>query len=251
MKVNYNLNLNLLSGKKDKDKNKEDKKHKHKKKDKDKAKERKAAEEVVASQSVAAPIKLTIAKDKLVPETPSHGIKIKIPKERLKVEEPIPPPQAAPPSGMGQLKIKIGKELISERRLPETADAKKQRAAAGSQVPRNRGFKQNGHQDTRKVRGGYGGRGRGRGAHPLASQFQHPPHQFYPYHPPPHMYMYPPPAADPMFHHHPGYYQYPPHMYQPPPLVPNLAMPDFQLPPPPPLPSDPPPQAPPPPPPPE
>lgn len=204
----------------------------------------------MASQSVAAPIKLTIPKEKLMPEIPSHGIKIKIPKERLKVEEPMLIAHATPTGSTGQLKIKIGKELISERRLPDTADAKKR--AAGSQVSRSRGFKQNGHLDSRKVRGGYGGRGRGRGAHPPANQFQHPPQQFYPY-PPPHMYMYPPPAAaDPVFHHHPGFYQYPPHMYQQPlPLVPNLGMPDFQQPPPPPLPSDPPPQAPPPPPPPE
>ncbi|XP_059481871.1 cyclin-T1 isoform X2 [Neocloeon triangulifer] len=130
-------------GKKDKEKSKEEKKHKHKKKDK--SKEKRSADEATSSP-VTAPIKLTISKEKL--DTPSVGsIKIKIPKERLKVEESLP--SVTQMSSSGGIKFKIGNELISERRLPESSDAKKRND--NGQASRGRGFKQNGHQDSRKV----------------------------------------------------------------------------------------------------
>lgn len=246
---------------KDKDRNREEKKHKHKKKDREKAREEKNA----AEQS--APIKLTIHKDKVTnfsqdnkssPLSQDTTLKIKIPKERLKVESPpvaSSSTSTASSVALGGLKIKIGKEVISERRLessPSEHTSRKQRANESARVQnpgqsRRNYNKQNGHQD-RKVRGGYT---RGRGRAPPMHQPPPPlppppyPHQYYPYPPPPPpMYMYPSEAQ-----HMYGYYPSQPNMYQqypPPPLSLH-----FQNPPPPPLPDGPPPIAPPPPPPPE
>ncbi|XP_074107275.1 uncharacterized protein LOC141532717 [Cotesia typhae] len=106
---------------KDKDKEKSKDKHKHKHKDKDKHRDKEKDKEKEKSKdggvdkrdkhddSVTAPIRITIPKDKLnlvdTPDgkkkSPSAGIKIKIPKERLKNKE-------APAAGhQGPLKIKI------------------------------------------------------------------------------------------------------------------------------------------------
>ncbi|CAB3383624.1 Hypothetical predicted protein [Cloeon dipterum] len=212
-------------GKKDKERSKEEKKHKHKKKDK--SKERHKSEESSEPSTSAmpapptTPLKMSIPKDKL--ESPLGSLKIKIPKARVKVEEPIAAP-AQPPTVL-PIKIKIGKELITECRLSDSSDTRKRQDGNS----RGRSHKSNGHQDVRKVRGGHSGRARGRFSQ--LPQFQQ--HHFYAYPPPP------PPAPFSNLFRHPDYSQIPPPM----------SMPNLQQPPPPPLPSDPPPEAPPPPPP--
>ncbi|CAG5092073.1 Similar to CCNT1: Cyclin-T1 (Equus caballus) [Cotesia congregata] len=136
---------------KDKDKDKSKDKHKHKHKDKDKhrdkdkdkegkdkkdgAEKRDKHEEAVT----AAPIKITIPKDKLnlvdTPDSkkksPSAGIKIKIPKERLKNKE-------LPTAGhQGPLKIKIRTNTAASGQ-PEgynVDNRKREREDSGGQPP--------------------------------------------------------------------------------------------------------------------
>ncbi|XP_011149787.2 cyclin-T isoform X2 [Harpegnathos saltator] len=125
---------------KDKDKTREKHKHKHKDKDKEKHRE-KDKERIEESPATAAPIKITIPKDKLnlsSTEAPtsvniagagsgaaslpdknkspqSTGLKIKIPKERLKGAADSMASSAAQPvvHGMVPLKIKIRTDTIS------------------------------------------------------------------------------------------------------------------------------------------
>lgn len=118
---------------KDKEKSKEKHKHKHKDKDKEKHREKKdkeKSEEMLA----AAPIKITIPKDKLNLGTEasptvvgggpgsldknispqSTGLKIKIPKERLKGTDNVPSSSPAqPPMVQAPLKIKIRTDGMS------------------------------------------------------------------------------------------------------------------------------------------
>ncbi|XP_032690087.1 cyclin-T isoform X2 [Odontomachus brunneus] len=118
---------------KDKDKSRE--KHKHKHKDKDKEKHREKDKERSEETPSAAPIKITIPKDKLnlSTEAPpstniaagssaalpdknkspqSTGLKIKIPKERLKGADSMPS-SPAQPMVQGPLKIKIRTDSIA------------------------------------------------------------------------------------------------------------------------------------------
>lgn len=117
---------------KDKDKNREKHKHKHKDKEKHREKDKDRSEEAPS----AAPIKITIPKDKLNLSTEaspsvniavvgssaalsdknkspqSTGLKIKIPKERLKGADSVPS-SPAQPVVQGPLKIKIRTDSIS------------------------------------------------------------------------------------------------------------------------------------------
>ncbi|XP_011161235.2 cyclin-T isoform X2 [Solenopsis invicta] len=115
---------------KDKEKSKEKHKHKHKDKDKEKHREKKDKEKNEETPTTA-PIKITIPKDKLNLSTEasptvggglgssdknispqSTGLKIKIPKERLKGTDSVPTSSAAqPPMVQGPLKIKIRTDL--------------------------------------------------------------------------------------------------------------------------------------------
>ncbi|XP_012534582.2 cyclin-T isoform X2 [Monomorium pharaonis] len=116
---------------KDKEKSKEKHKHKHKDKDKEKHREKKNKEKSEETP-VTAPIKITIPKDKLNLGTEasptviggstsssdknispqSTGLKIKIPKERLKGTDNVPSSSPAQPSVVqGPLKIKIRTDL--------------------------------------------------------------------------------------------------------------------------------------------
>lgn len=99
---------------KDKDRSKEDKekKKKHKDKDREKHKEKnKEREKQLEVIPMAQPIKITISKDKIQPPDPGiigAGLKIKIPKDRLKPDTiSSEPPPTAP------LKIKIPKDVIN------------------------------------------------------------------------------------------------------------------------------------------
>ncbi|CAL1683105.1 unnamed protein product [Lasius platythorax] len=116
---------------KDKEKSKEKHKHKHKDKDKERHREKKERSEEIAA---AAPIKITIPKDKLNLSTEASptvlstgigssenknispqgtGLKIKIPKERLKGTDNVPNSSAQLPAVQGSLKIKIRTDGIS------------------------------------------------------------------------------------------------------------------------------------------
>ncbi|KAL0131643.1 hypothetical protein PUN28_002884 [Cardiocondyla obscurior] len=119
---------------KHKDKEKSKEKHKHKHKDKDKEKHREKKDKEKEETPTAAPIKITIPKDKLNLSTEasstvvgggpslldknispqSTGLKIKIPKERLKGTDNVPSSSPAqPPVVQGSLKIKIRTDGIS------------------------------------------------------------------------------------------------------------------------------------------
>ncbi|KAL6441958.1 hypothetical protein ACFW04_002371 [Cataglyphis niger] len=121
---------------KDKDKSKEKHKHKHKDKDKDRHREKKERNE---ETSAAAPIKITIPKDKLNLSTETSstmlnagssssenknispqgtGLKIKIPKERLKGTDNVSNSPAQLPMVQGSLKIKIRTDGISRSSAP-------------------------------------------------------------------------------------------------------------------------------------
>ncbi|KAM0724521.1 Cyclin-T [Formica fusca] len=116
---------------KDKEKSKEKHKHKHKDKDKERHREKKERSEETPA---AAPIKITIPKDKLNLSTETSstmlsagsslsenknispqgtGLKIKIPKERLKGTDNVPNSPAQLPVVQGSLKIKIRTDGIS------------------------------------------------------------------------------------------------------------------------------------------
>lgn len=118
---------------KDKEKSKEKHKHKHKDKDKERHREKKDKEKSEEAPT-AAPIKITIPKDKLNLSTESSPtviaasagasdknispqstvLKIKIPKERLKGADNVPGSSPAqPPVVQGPLKIKIRTDVIS------------------------------------------------------------------------------------------------------------------------------------------
>ncbi|XP_012218291.2 cyclin-T isoform X1 [Linepithema humile] len=116
---------------KDKEKSKEKHKHKHKDKDKERHREKKDKERNEDTPT-AAPIKITIPKDKLNLSTESSPtvigagmsdknispqstvLKIKIPKERLKVADNVPVSSPVqPPVVQGPLKIKIRTDGIS------------------------------------------------------------------------------------------------------------------------------------------
>lgn len=150
---------------KDKDKSRE--KHKHKHKDKDKEKHREKDKERSEEAPAAAPIKITIPKDKLNLSTEaspsmnimagssamlpnkspqSTGLKIKIPKERLKGADSVPS-SPAQPVVQGPLKIKIRTDSISRSsaaptslspqappppQLPTTASSSSSGATSGS-----------------------------------------------------------------------------------------------------------------------
>ncbi|XP_014471185.1 PREDICTED: cyclin-T2 isoform X2 [Dinoponera quadriceps] len=120
--------------KKHKEKDKSREKHKHKHKDKDKEKHREKGKERSEEIPAAAPIKITIPKDKLNLSTEASpnvtvasagnsaalsnkspqntGLKIKIPKERLKGTDSVPS-SPAQPVVQGPLKIKIRTDSIS------------------------------------------------------------------------------------------------------------------------------------------
>ncbi|XP_011689177.1 PREDICTED: cyclin-T isoform X2 [Wasmannia auropunctata] len=117
---------------KHKDKEKSKEKHKHKHKDKDKEKHREKKDKAKSEETpAAAPIKITIPKDKLNLGTEasptvvgagtglsdkniSPGLKIKIPKERLKGTDSVPSSSPAQPTMVqGPLKIKIRTDGIS------------------------------------------------------------------------------------------------------------------------------------------
>ncbi|XP_072761220.1 uncharacterized protein [Anoplolepis gracilipes] len=121
---------------KDKEKSKEKHKHKHKDKDKERHREKKERSEETPA---AAPIKITIPKDKLNLSTEtsstmlsagpsssenknispqSTGLKIKIPKERLKGTDNVPNSPAQLPVVQGSLKIKIRTDGISRSSAP-------------------------------------------------------------------------------------------------------------------------------------
>ncbi|GJQ81412.1 putative domain present in cyclins, TFIIB and Retinoblastoma [Trypoxylus dichotomus] len=100
---------------KDKDRSKEDKERKKKHKDKDREKHKdKSKEKEKQAEAVppaAQPIKITISKDKIQPPDPaiiSAGLKIKIPKDRLK-----PDTISNESTPTAPLKIKISKEVIN------------------------------------------------------------------------------------------------------------------------------------------
>lgn len=119
---------------KDKEKSKEKHKHKHKDKDKEKHREKKDKEKSEETAATA-PIRITIPKDKLNLSTEasptvvgggpssdknispqSTGLKIKIPKERLKGTDSVPSSSPAqPPMVQGPLKIKIRTDLCISR----------------------------------------------------------------------------------------------------------------------------------------
>lgn len=127
---------------KDKEKSKEKHKHKHKDKDKEKHREKKDKEKSEETPTAAAPIKITIPKDKLNLGTEasstvasagpgsldknispqSTGLKIKIPKERLKGTDSVPSSSPAqPPMVQGPLKIKIRTDLTGISRSSAAA----------------------------------------------------------------------------------------------------------------------------------
>ncbi|XP_066593168.1 cyclin-T-like isoform X5 [Prorops nasuta] len=126
---------------KGKDKSKDKHKHKHREKDKDKNREDKEKDKDKSDESsLAVPIKITIPKDKLnlgtesssLPgalmheknKSPPHGsgtgLKIKIPKERLKGSENTGAP-VAQPVVQAPLKIKIRTDAISRSGAPMLA----------------------------------------------------------------------------------------------------------------------------------
>ncbi|XP_065331982.1 cyclin-T1 isoform X2 [Cloeon dipterum] len=133
-------------GKKDKERSKDERKHKHKKKDKSKERHRSEESSEPSTSAMPAPpttpLKMSIPKDKL--ESPLGSLKIKIPKARVKVEEPIAAP-AQPPTVL-PIKIKIGKELMTERSVSGSDVRKCQDGNS-----RGRSHKSNGHQDVRKA----------------------------------------------------------------------------------------------------
>ncbi|XP_029165717.1 cyclin-T isoform X2 [Nylanderia fulva] len=127
---------------KDKEKSKEKHKHKHKDKDKERHREKKERSEEVAA-TAAAPIKITIPKDKLNLSTDTSpsvlggasssseqnknispqgtGLKIKIPKERLKGTDSVSSSPAQ--QVQGSLKIKIRTDGISRSSVPPPASS--------------------------------------------------------------------------------------------------------------------------------
>nr|CAD7393828.1 unnamed protein product [Timema cristinae] len=248
----------------DKDKKHKDKKHKHREKDKDRHKIEKPSEMV----AIAAPIKITIPKDKLVlspnmeQNATSGGLKFKIAKERLT-------PQNTSSSG-GSLKMKISKDIVifnnataappaesssrkRERSSPVTEVSAKSARLSGTGADasrRSHHAKQNGVESSTRGRGSssqphFSG-SKVRGGPPRLDVTRPPPPPFPPmgYNYPPQYYpnyqpfMYPPPPhPDQMY----GYYSVPQFLYQTQPPLPKE-------PPPPPLPVGPPPNKPPPPP---
>lgn len=135
---------------KDKEKSKEKHKHKHKDKDKERHREKKQRNEETPA---AAPIKITIPKDKLnlSAETSSTmlstsssssenknispqgtGLKIKIPKERLKGTDNVPNSPAQLPMVQGSLKIKIRTDAISRSSAPPPPSSSSTNGSSGS-----------------------------------------------------------------------------------------------------------------------
>nr|CAD7397816.1 unnamed protein product [Timema poppensis] len=259
----------------DKDKKHKDKKHKHREKDKDRHKIEKPSEMV----AIAAPIKITIPKDKLVlspnmeQNATSGGLKFKIAKERLT-------PQNISSSG-GSLKMKISKDSVifnnataappaesssrkRERSSPVTEVSAKSARLSGTGADasrRSHHAKQNGVESSTRGRGSssqphFSG-SKVRGGPPRLDVTRPPPPPPFPpmgYNYPPQYYpnyqpfMYPPPPhPDQMYPPTPhpdqmyGYYGVPQFLYQTQPPLPKE-------PPPPPLPVGPPPNKPPPPP---
>lgn len=145
---------------KDRDRSKDEKKKKHKDKDKEKHKHKSEKEQVEAVP--AQPIKITISKDKIQPPEmplPGAGLKIKIPKERLKTD---PVPDA--PAPVAALKIKIPKDVIKnnnfhsgsesrkrERDRTSPSDAPSSKAQKTSYSGRASDCKQNGRSSFNKV----------------------------------------------------------------------------------------------------
>ncbi|XP_065169043.1 cyclin-T2 isoform X2 [Atheta coriaria] len=114
---------------KDKEKSREEKEKKRKHKDKDKEKHKSKNRDKDKPHGSDEPIKITISKDKIqhppeVAPTPSVGLKIKIPKDKIKTEiiEPLPPPQSTP-----AIKIKISKEVINIGAAPDSGGKKRER----------------------------------------------------------------------------------------------------------------------------
>ena len=243
---------------KDKDKSREERKHRHKHKDKDRHK---------SEKTEAAPIKITIPKDKIV-NSILEPVKLKIMKDRLKDSDSTgSSPQSAPSGG---LKIKISKDVISNFGSNSAAPAeapsssrKRDRTSPPPPGPPSKSARLNTSAGDHKRNVNNYGKQNGvehhrRGSHysgnKVGPRYSNPPplpmpYQPYP-HPHPQYYQYPPPPHGMMPPHFMyGYYGPPaPFMYQPP-LQPQ---PHHHPPLPPPLPEGPPPDDnPPPPPPPE
>lgn len=234
---------------KDKDKSKDEKKKKHKDKDKERHKTKMEKPE-------EAPLKITIAMDKIHPPPEPSGLKVKISKDRLQTDN-------LQTEKTGSLKIKISKDAIQYNSV--TDGAKKREREKTSPVPgppakiaktsynRNPDTRQNGRNSYAKVsynnnnsntRGRYGNSMPPRMPPPQLFQQNPPPQIYVPNYPPPNVvaqtaYMYP----DAIYHQfYAGYQMYhPPDMY-----VQQQALPASA---PPPLPDGPPPNDPPPPPP--
>lgn len=110
----------------DREKSRDKERHKHRHKDKDRSKSRssqhsqKNTQEKQPSADFSTPIKITIPRDKLVDVPDSAGLKIKIPRERLKGSESIGNSAAVSSSSKqaqvasNPLKIKIRTDLISQ-----------------------------------------------------------------------------------------------------------------------------------------
>lgn len=148
---------------KDKEKSREEKekKKKHKDKDREKHKYKLEKHEVESTEVPAQPIKITIFKDKVIenPQNsqPSMGVKLKIPKERLKTEGSSEPSIIGSGSG---LKIKIPKEVISSHSSSDSSSSSKKRErdrSSPSSLPPNKVSKSNHNRlsDVKTSKGSY------------------------------------------------------------------------------------------------
>lgn len=96
---------------KDKSKSKEDKEKKKKHKDKDREKHKSKGDKAAMEEGTAAPIKITIPKDKITnPDGAAPGLKIKIPRDKFKTDNGS---DLSSSTGASLLKIKISKDQIS------------------------------------------------------------------------------------------------------------------------------------------
>lgn len=203
---------------KDKDRSRDDKEKKKKHKDKDREKHKhKDKQEVAPSVPATEPIKIKIHKDKIQPlpesSTQSHsfGLKIKIPKDKIKTES-IGELSQPPPSGC--LKIKIPKEKINCNSSVDGGSKKRERdRGSPTDIPPTKLAKTS-HKDSKQ-----------NGKHPYSkvSNYQnnvnaHPPPQYPVNVPPNHVpsrQLYPPPQHNPMYYF----------TQVPPPSLPDMSIP--------------------------
>ncbi|CAH0550082.1 unnamed protein product [Brassicogethes aeneus] len=226
---------------KDKDRSRDDKEKKKKHKDKDKHKHKDGGSKSVVVGNE--PIKIKIQKDKILPEStvPSIGLKIKIPRDKIKTEDIGEPSSKNQPQSTGVLKIKIPKDVINMEASGGGGKKRERSSYGGETAPPAKSSKYSNKDSSSKQNGrhsyaGSNNKVSNNNNHNFPSNSSAPAR--FPNHPP-----HPPRAPMPVMlpnqqqqhmprHMFPPPPRYPPQMYPPPPpQMPNMCVPPPSFPP--------------------